>query len=148
MELKAYYYLHENGELILKKDYEGIVCDFRDSDFVRAFWPITDNRESLYDFLIEALAAGANKNRVDELAKKWGIDDEDCKIYASQVKCILQDEGNKKCANRLDFKNIQESELGIGSTNLEAMADLAKKLGYKPSKMWGNSFKQLLGGGV
>ena len=46
--------------------------------------------------------------------------------------------------SRYDFKNLQESIVGFGNNTLEAMADLCKKLGYKPNKMWGASFKDLL----
>jgi hypothetical protein len=48
------------------------------------------------------------------------------------------------CATKKDFVNLQESPIGFGDSCLEAMADLCKQLGYKPSKMWGNSFRNLL----
>lgn len=41
--------------------------------------------------------------------------------------------------------NLQEYIVGFGDTKLEAMADLAKNLGYKPDKLgWGAKFADLL----
>jgi hypothetical protein len=40
MSIQGWYYLHTNGSLIYKRDFDGTVADFRDSDFVRAFWPL------------------------------------------------------------------------------------------------------------
>jgi hypothetical protein len=41
------YYLHTNGELIHKNYTEGIEADFRESDFVKAFWVLDpEDRET------------------------------------------------------------------------------------------------------
>jgi hypothetical protein len=94
--------------------------------------------------LIEGLAAGANKSRIEELSIKWGCNDDDATIYAERVGCIIERDGDMWCAHKTDFINLQESPAGFGSTKLEAMADLCEKLGYAPSKMWGPTFKSLL----
>ena len=52
------YYLHTNGELIHKNYTEGIEADFRESDFVKAFWVLDpEDRETAWTLLVEALAA-------------------------------------------------------------------------------------------
>jgi len=144
MSFQGYYYLHTNGELIHKAHAD--VCDFRESDFVRAFWPIdASDRENAWNILVEALASGASKARIQELAAKWKCDDEDAQTYGQRVGVNLQMDGNAWHAARTDFENLQESPSGFGDTALEAMAALCKELGYQPTTMWPTSFKQLLG---
>lgn len=136
-------YLHVNGDLIFKPSDNA--CDIRDSDLCRGLWFLDpSNRESAWTLLVESLAAGANRDRVFGLAQKWECDDADADTYAHRVGCIIKMDGNKWCAHRSDFENLQDSEAGFGDTALEAMANLAKQLGYMPNKMWGASFKDLL----
>ncbi len=71
-------------------------------------------------------------------------DDDDAAVYADLVGVRLSIDGNKVCATRLDFVNLQESIAGFGDTALEAMADLATGLGYVPQKTWGVRFRSLL----
>jgi len=75
--MDGYYYLHTNGELIFKK--------FRpedDSPFVKKIWSIDiTRRETAWLLLIEALAMGARKDRIKELADKWGCDDKDAQTF-------------------------------------------------------------------
>lgn len=145
MSTTGYYYLHENGDLIYKCDFPGIVADFRDSDLVRMFWPINPGyRETAWTLLVESLAAGALPRRVCDLADKWQCTDEDAAIYARRVGCNIFRDGDAWRATRADFVNLQESAAGFGSSPLEAMAALAKELGYRPAKMWGATFKDLL----
>lgn len=143
--MNGYYYLHTNGDLIYKP--HGEVCDLRDSDFVRAFWPIdTGNRASGWTLLVEALSLGANKDRINELADKWGCSDKDAEHYADHVGARITIDGNQFCATANDFENLQDYPAGFGSSALFALAELAKELGYKASKMWGASFQDLLSG--
>jgi len=142
---KGYYYLHENGELIYKRDLPGIIADFRESTFVRMFWSIdTDDRQSAWDFLVEAGTCDVNMDRVNELATKWGCSDEDAETYADRAGVILSKDGDQWCATRKDFTNLQESPAGFGDTALIAFTALCKELGYKPRKLWGESFSDLL----
>lgn len=142
--IQGYYYLHKNGELIYKVGTD-CVADIRESDLARGLWPVDPtNREDAWSVLVEGLASGANKDRVKELAEKWHCDDKDAIIYAGFIDCVLGQEGNQKTATRKDFQNLQLSPCGFGGTYLEAMSDLCKQLGYKPAKMWGNSFASLL----
>ena len=70
--ITGYYYLHENGSLIYKVGTD-CVADFRESDFVKAFWPFDpEDRETAWNLLVESLAAGANKDRVISLQKNGG----------------------------------------------------------------------------
>jgi len=140
------YYLHTNGELIFKREFGGeTVAGIRESDFARGLWFFDpQDREGAWAILVEGLAAGANKDRVADLMGKWQCDNEDAKHFAERVGCLLSMDGDQYCATRTDFDNLQESPAGFGHTALEAMADLCKELGYKPSKMWGASFKDLL----
>ena len=77
--MKWYYYLHTNGDLIGKNP---VVVDsdasYFDSDFVKRTWKIdTEDRESCWTLLLEALALGARIGRIKELAEKWNCDKAD-----------------------------------------------------------------------
>ena len=77
--MEWYYYLHTNGDLIGKNPY---VVDsdpsYFDSDFVKRTWKIdTEDRESCWTLLLEALALGTRISRIKELAKKWNCDKAD-----------------------------------------------------------------------
>lgn len=146
MSIQGWYYLHTNGSLIYKRELDGTAADIRESDFARGLWPFDQNdREGAWRICIEGLAAGANPERVKELAKLWQCDDEDAtKHYGPRVGCELYMDGNMWCATDRHFINLQESSAGFGETCLEAMAELAEELGYKPSKMWGATFADLL----
>jgi len=139
--LQGWYYLHTNGEMIYKRELGETAADIRESPFAVGLWPCDpDNRLDAWSICIEGLAAGARKERILELANKWGCDDEDAKEYAERVGLLLDVDGDKKTAKHKDFVDLQVSPAGFGNTYLEAMADLCKQLGYKPSKMWGTRF--------
>lgn len=143
MALQGCYYLHTNGDLIYKPHIES-AADIRESNFARGLWFVDpSDREGAWSILVEALAGGANPQRIAELAKKWGCDDADASHYADRIGVRLQMDGNAWHAARSDFENLQESPSGFGNTALEAMAELAKELGYQPATMWGVSFKHL-----
>jgi hypothetical protein len=145
MAFEGWYYLHQNGDLIFKKEMGGTAADIRESDFARGLWPVDpSDREGAWSILVEALASGANKQRIEELASKWKCNDEDAKVYAQRIGVKLQMDGDQWHATAPNHINLQESPNGFGHTCLSAMAGLAKELGYRPSKMWGASFKQLL----
>lgn len=140
MSIQGWYYLHTNGELIYKKNIDnGVAADIRESDFALGMWPVDPtNRLNAWTIVVEGLAAGATRSRVMELADKWKCDDVDADIYAKLMKIgVSQDDNNRWIATRNDSR-------GIGETKLDAFADLARNLGYKPSKMWGPSFADLL----
>jgi hypothetical protein len=146
--IQGYYYLHTNGDLIYKRELGDTAADLRESDFVRGFWPCDpEDRAMAWNSLVEALASGADKPRIIELAKKWGCNDEDAGNYATYAldkAVLLSEDGNQKVATRSDFENLQLSPAGFGNTYLEAMAALCKELGYHPAKMWGADFGMLL----
>lgn len=145
MSIEGWYYLHENGDLIYKRGLGGTAANIRESPFAKALWPMDPtDRANAWDILVEALAAGANKNRVMELADKWGCNEADAQTYGEVRNVNLQPDGTAMCATRMDFINLQESPAGFGESSLEAMAELCKNLGYIPAKMWGRSFAQLL----
>ncbi len=145
MSLQGWYYLHTNGELIYKRDLDGTAADIRESDFARALWPLDPtDRLGAWAIVVEALAAGANRDRVNELAVKWGCNDSDAAKAASVWGARLFMDGDQWCATRSDFQDLATSPAGFGKTALEALAALAKELGYRPSKMWGASFGDLL----
>lgn len=145
MSIEGYYYLHTNGDLIYKHNLGETVADIRDSDFAVGLWPCDpSDREGAWRIVVEGLAAGADRKRIAELAEKWKLTDEDGAIYAERVGVNLQRDGSHWCATRRDFVNLQESPAGFGLTAIEAFAELAKQLGYKPSKMWGSTFADLV----
>lgn len=142
--IEGWYYLHTNGDLIYKREFPGIEADIRESSFARALWPIdTSDRESAWRVLVEALAAGANVHRIDELAEKWFCDDDDAINYIERLGLKLNRDGHAWCVTKSDFECLTTDPAGFGDTILEAMADLCKQLGYAPSKMWGATFKDL-----
>ena len=144
MSIDGWYYLHKNGSLIYKRELGTTAADIRESPFARAMWPCDpEDREMGWSLLVEALALGADKERIKELAEKWHCTDEDGRVYAERVCCDWFMDGDAFCAVRRDFVNLQESPAGFGASLLEAMASLAKELGYKGGKMWNATFKDL-----
>ena len=133
MNDSGFYYLHTNGDLIWKK-----LRPEDDSPFVRRIWRCTFDRGCAWLIVIEALAMGADRKRIDELALKWNLTDEDAQEFVKhatsdgveQFKLFI--DGNKWCAAFHDFVDIQESQCGFGSTALEALAELAKPGLAKP----------------
>ena len=145
MSEQGWYYLHVNGDLIYKRDLGGTAADIRESGFARALWPMDpSDREGAWRICVEGLAAGATPERIKELAAKWGCDDGDADQYAARVGIAVSRDGDMWSASAGNFTNLAESPCGFGKTKLEAFADLAKRLGYKPSKMWGITFHDLL----
>jgi len=145
MSIFGWYYLHTNGGLIFRRDLEGAAADLRESDFVRAFWPLdTSNREAAWTILVEASALGARPDRIKELAEKWQCDNADAAIYAKHVGAELEMDGAAWCAHGKNFVNLQESAAGFGDSALAALAALAKEIGYHGGKMWGHTFASLL----
>lgn len=142
---KGYYYLHTNNELIYKPDYPDVCADLRESDFVKAFWPFdSEFRSDAWTILVEAGAMGAKKERIKELADKWGCDDKDAVNYVDFLGVNLQQDGDKWCCTRMDFENLQESNAGFGDTILEALIELCIDLDFKPTKLnWHADFKML-----
>jgi hypothetical protein len=144
MSTSGYYYLHENGSLIYKSG-DDAAADIRDSDFARGLWPLDPtDRAGAWRIVVEAGAAGADPARIRELANLWNCDDADAGHYAEHVGARLEMDGNEWCATRSDFINLQESPAGFGDTCLDALIALARELGYRPSKMWGAKFADLL----
>jgi hypothetical protein len=144
MALIGWYYLHENGSLIYKPG-DDACADIRDSDFAKGLWPMDpSDRAGAWRIVIEAGAAGANPERVAELAKQWGCTDTDAGHYAEYAGARLFMDGNAWCATKNDFTNLHESPAGFGDTARDALTALAKELGCRPSKMWGPTFDRLL----
>ena len=93
--------------------------------------------------LVEALALGANVDRIKELSAKWQCDDMDALQFGKFFDLRLYPDGGDMCATRADHIDLQASHAGFGKTYLEAMADLLKRLGFKPGKLWGHTCKDL-----
>lgn len=145
MNIEGWYYLHTNGSVIYKRELDGTAADIRDSDFARCMWPIDpSDRAGAWDIVVEALALGADKARVVELAAKWGCNDDDAEHYARVAGITIERDGNMWGAHGPGFQNIQESPIGFGATKLEAMAELAKAMGLSAGKMWRPTFRDLL----
>jgi hypothetical protein len=144
MSLQGWYYLHENGSLIYKSGADAC-ADIRDSDLARGLWPLDPtDRAGAWRIVIEAGAAGVKPERIAELADKWRCEDRDAGHYAEYVGAHLFTDGADWCATKNDFENLQESPAGFGKTAREALTALAVALGYRPSKMWGATFHDLL----
>ena len=82
-----YYYLHENGDLI-NKNPAVVNADpsYFDSPFVKKVWylDLTD-RADAWKLVLESLALGARKSRVQELANKWNLTLEDFLEMLAQI---------------------------------------------------------------
>jgi len=147
MSIQGWYYLHQNGDLIYKRELGETAADIRESPFAKMLWPFDpSDRQGAWTILVESLACGANKNRVTELAQKWCCDNADAQNYVDRIGARIFMDGNAWCATRRDFVDLQKSPAGFGETALEALAALCKELKLKPSKMWGNTFEKLLNG--
>ena len=145
MSIIGWYYLHENGSLIYKRELGDTAADIRESTFAKGLWPLDpQDRAGAWRIVVESLAAGANKDRVEELAELWHCNDADADNYAEHLGVTIQRDGNAWCATPPWFENLQESPAGFGETKLEALAELCRELGYRPSKMWGAAFADLL----
>jgi len=123
-----YYYLHANGDLIHKY---AVAVDadlsYFDSPFIKKVWKLdTESRGTAWVICVEALALGANRERIFELKEKWNLTDENGRVFAERTGLKLFVDGSKFCAAFADFENVQESQCGFGDTALEALAELAK----------------------
>lgn len=142
MTVIGFYYLHQNGELIYKRDLGGTAADLRDSYFCKMFWPVdVEDRSSAWRLLVEATALGANPTRISELAEKWGCDDEDGQFYAGQFGVSLEYNPD---ADRWRASVPHVGKAGAGDNVLAALACLAVEVGYKPVKKWGPTFAGLV----
>lgn len=149
MSITAYYYLHQNADLIWKRYLDGgQVADFRESPFVIQFWPFDpEDRETVWRILVEALALGAKEQRIEVLADHWACDDIDAQRYAERIGVSLTVDGDAWCAMQMGATSLQEFPAGFSNKSaLHALAELCKALGYAASKTWGASFKQLVEG--
>lgn len=141
----GWYYLHENGDIIFRRELGGTAADLRDSQFVLCMWPLNPtNRAHAWNICVEGLAAGANKDRIMGLANLWGCGEADAGNYAQYLGVEIALDGNAWCVTGPGHRDLQQDAAGFGDTPVEAFADLCKSLGYKPSKIWGHSFKSLL----
>lgn len=144
MSIIGWYYLHTNGSLLYKTGSDA-VADIRDSDLARGLWPLDPNdRAGAWRIVVEAGAAGAKPDRIRDLADLWQCTDEDGGRYAERIGAHVYVDGDAWCATKNDFVNLQESPAGFGPTVRDALTELAKELGYRPSKMWGPTFEHLL----
>lgn len=145
MSIIGWYYLHINGDMIYKREMGETAAGIRESNFARGLWPLDpQDRAGAWRICVEGLAAGASKERVIELAKKWGCDENDAQNYAKYLGGNIAMDGDHWSATGPGFRDLQLDHAGFGKTPVEAFADLCKKFGYRPSKMWGQTFQSLL----
>lgn len=145
MSIIGWYYQHQNGDLIYKREMGDTAADLRETPFAVMLWPLDPkDRAGAWRIVVEALACGAKPERVKELSEKWQCDDEDAKIYAEHIGVKLAMDGDQWCATRSDFIDLQASPAGFGKSALEAFAELCKALNFKPAKMWGSTFADLV----
>jgi len=68
-----FYYLHTNGSLIYKPHAD--VADLEESDFVVTYWAWNNDRETLWNILIEGLGLSTDPeittSQVAEIAPLW-----------------------------------------------------------------------------
>ena len=140
--MSGYYYLHTNGDLIYKpRTDDGVEADLRESDFVRAFWPVSEDRLSAWDMLLAADLLGAD---VRPLLEKWKIDDADAGFYAAHCGLLIDRDGNKWCATGPNFDNLAVSPAGFGNTWFDAIVGLLCDSKFPQPKTWGVPASQWL----
>lgn len=137
---KAWYYLHVNGQLIVKP-YADAIVDIRESDLAVMGWPILpERRENAWRILIEAGALGALPEQIEGLAERWGCDNRDAVELGARygIQFSTRD-------GLVEARPRAKDVVGTGHTPLWAMVDLCKKLNYVPSKLgWGATFLELV----
>lgn len=134
--LTGHFFLNTDGDVFYKSIISSeALKPYYDNPYIRAIWAFdpADPRKSA-NILVEALAAGADRNRVFELAKRWGRTDETMRQYAEGLDLIVEMDENAWCVKRKDFECLATDPAGFGHTVLEALAELAVQLGYEARK--------------
>lgn len=141
----GWYYLLGNGDLAYKTDSPGVVDELQKNSLIVGLWPFNGEREVSWTILVEAMAAGAAQEKIYWLAYKWNCDDADALIYSMKIGVeLIRISHHQWCARPRTVTDLKASPYCAGYTALEALAILAKELGYQPSKLWGESFQDLL----
>ncbi|SPA17212.1 hypothetical protein [Cupriavidus taiwanensis] len=142
----GFFYLHREGDLLFKRNLPHVEDDLRRAEFVLAFWPVDwHNRETQWRMLIEAMAGGAQHERVMELARHWLLTNDDAQEYARRISVELDyyEPGGlwRACCLRLP------AACGTGQDALHALASLAQVLGLRIGKHRYPTFSELATGG-
>jgi len=121
---KWWYYLHgKTGHLIPTRTKRVVEM----GEEIIASWEIDSQyRFRSWVMLVEALAMGADKTRVFELAKLWEMTNEDAQRFVERAGLRVFRDGESWCATQENFDNLQNSPAGFGETALEALSMLAK----------------------
>ena len=86
--MKWIYYLHQNGDLIGKNPF--VVtgdANYFDSPFVKKVWWInTEERDTLWTMMLEALAMGVRVGRIREIAESNNCDKADSIEMLTRIK--------------------------------------------------------------
>lgn len=132
----GYYYLHSETKDLIYKPASVVWSDsqYFDSPFVQKVWEFdSEDRFDAWRVCVEASVLGAKKSRINELASKWGLTDEDGLHFLERAKLTGTKDGNEWCIAHLDdtdcdgHVNIQESQAGFGKSILEALIEYAKQ---------------------
>ena len=119
MSFDGFYYLTEDGQLIPTTEEPA-----NDDSAYVCIWPVdSSDRYNAWKIATEALALGADKERIKELAEKWDLTDLDAHTYAQLTGIPLEKDGN------VWFAGGDEAR-GEGETALEALAMFVKE--YMP----------------
>lgn len=79
----GYYYLHSETKDLIWKRYR---INSEDSDFVVKSWEFSFGREDAWVIILESLALGADKQRIEELCRKWKCDVADFREFIRRTK--------------------------------------------------------------
>lgn len=160
MSIQGWFYLHPSYDLIYIADRPGVPAALQECSFAVGFWAFDgSDKDGATEMLIEALAAGANRDRIMELAQQWGHHDPiEMYIYAKSIGVelfFLPFDGSvnvpgyggqygARVLNAMHAKSKNARSVGVGSSPLDALAHLANKLGYAASKKKLHTFIELL----
>lgn len=122
MPVLGWYYLHDNGDLIYKREEPKVEA----GGFVKHVWPVDpEDRCTAYQIVLEAEALGAKIKRVNELAKKWHFTDDDCLIAAGYFCMMLMKDGKRWSARYADAN--ENWSVVHGETAFGAMCELVRR---------------------
>lgn len=144
--MDGYYYLHSESKDLIYKHANYEISNLRDSDFVQMFWTIdTKSRLNAWCILIEALALGANKLRVESLADKWQCHDNDAIIFCQHAGINLSKHYNEdQKLFHYEASTLNNKYKGYGFNALGALSALCRNLDFIVSKLgWHDTFLDL-----
>jgi hypothetical protein len=125
MSLIGYFYLHENKDIIFKREKP----EMEIGGFVKRVWPFDpEDRAGAYCILIEAAVMDVKPERLETLLEKWQITDDDCLIAAGYYSMLLFQNAPRGLWNKWAVRWAEhDTPIGYGPTAFLSMVDLVRR---------------------